>query len=156
MRRSDVPALKVVIDGSGLFPSELLDEMLGGFLAGVSGEEYWLTVDDDEMDAPVAIAYCAAERMTEGTWNLLLIAVSPDRRSLGIGAALLAHVEAALAARGERVLLVETSGTPDFERARAFYSRNGYEQEARIRDYYEAGDDKVIFWKALGPGSLGA
>jgi GNAT superfamily N-acetyltransferase len=114
-----------------VFSSELLDEVLGGFLAGAGNDEYWLTVDHDESGAPVAIAYCAPERMTEGTWNLLLIAVDAERRSQGIGAALLQPIEGTLAARGERVLLVETSGTPDFERTRAFYRRNGYHEEAR-------------------------
>jgi ribosomal protein S18 acetylase RimI-like enzyme len=63
--------------------------------------------------------------------------------------ALLRHVEQALAARGERLLLVETSGSPGFERTRAFYRKRGYEEEARIRDFYRAGEDKVVFRKAL-------
>jgi ribosomal protein S18 acetylase RimI-like enzyme len=54
-----------------------------------------------------------------------------------------------LAERGERVLLVETSGTEDFEYVRAFYRKNGYEEEARIREFYAAGVDKIIFRKML-------
>lgn len=147
VRADDIAALKRVVDGSGLFPSDLLDGMLAGYLAGEVQDEFWLTVDDGS--GPLAIAYCAPERMTEGTWNLLLIAVDPARRSGGIGAALLEHIEAALRARGERVLLVETSGVPGFERTRSFYRANGYDEEARIRDYYDTGDDKVVFWKSL-------
>lgn len=59
------------------------------------------------------------------------------------------HVEQMLAERGERVLLVETSGTEDFEYVRAFYRKNGYEEEARIREFYAAGVDKIIFRKML-------
>ena len=55
--------------------------------------------------------------------------------------------------RGERVLLVETSGLPGFERTRAFYRKLGYDEEARIRDFYQAGEDKVVFRKALAPAS---
>jgi len=51
--------------------------------------------------------------------------------------------------QGVRVLLVETSGTDDFVRTRSFYEQIGYETEARIRDYYDAGDDKIVFRKAL-------
>jgi ribosomal protein S18 acetylase RimI-like enzyme len=87
--------------------------------------------------------------MTEGTWNLLLIAVHPERQGEGIGAALMTHAETILAAQGERVVLVETSGLPEFERTRGFYDRLGYEREARIRDYYRAGEDKIVFRKAL-------
>jgi ribosomal protein S18 acetylase RimI-like enzyme len=54
-----------------------------------------------------------------------------------------------LAKRGERILLVETSGLESFEYVRAFYRRSGYNEEARIREFYKTGDDKIIFRKAL-------
>ncbi len=145
-----MPMLKSVIDGTGLFPSYMLDGMLASYLRGEGGDEIWLTDDDS---GPVALAYCAPERMTLGTWNLYLIAVHPDRQGQGRGTALLLHVEQVLAERGERVLLVETSGLPAFERTRAFYRRCGYDVEARIRDFYQAGEDKIIFRKALAPAA---
>jgi ribosomal protein S18 acetylase RimI-like enzyme len=146
----DTPALKAVIDATGLFPSDMLDDMLAGFLKSQGGDEIWLT---DHDVGPVALAYCAPERMTQGTWNLYLIAVHPDRQGKGRGTALLRHVEQALAERGERVLLVETSGLPAFERTRAFYRQCGYDEEARIRDFYQAGEDKIVFRKALMRGT---
>jgi hypothetical protein len=51
--------------------------------------------------------------------------------------------------RGGRMLIVETSGSPDFERTRKFYIQCGYEEEARIRDFYATDDDKVVFRKVL-------
>ncbi|HZF68147.1 MAG TPA: N-acetyltransferase [Gemmatirosa sp.] len=146
----DVSALRDVIDGTGLFPSAMLDDMLASYLGGQGGEEVWLTADDSASGGlPVAVAFVAPERMTSGTWNLYLIAVHPERQRLGVGASLLRHVEMVLGARGARVLLVETSGLPAFERTRAFYRANGYDEEARIREFYAAGEDKVVFWKAL-------
>lgn len=59
------------------------------------------------------------------------------------------HVERDLTARGARILLVKTSGVPEFARTRRFYGGLGYDEEARIRDFYEDGDDKVVFRKAL-------
>jgi len=87
---------------------------------------------------------------TGGEFRVVQISVHPERQSRGRGSALLRHVEAALAARGERMLLVETSGLPEFERTQAFYRGNGYGEEARIRHFHQAGEDKVIFRKALG------
>ena len=145
---ADLPALKTIISVNQMFPAEMLDNMIGSFLAGEAAEERWLTVDDG---GPIAVAYHVPERMTDGTYNLLLIAVHPDRHGQGLGAALMAHVEADLAARSARVLLVETSGLPEFERTRRFYRHIGYEEEARIREFYAAGEDKVVFRKALGP-----
>ncbi len=143
---ADMPALKAVIDATALFPSAMLDEMVADYFSGAADDDIWLTVDDG---GPVAVAYCAPERMTQGTWNLHLIAVRPDCQGQGRGAALLRHVEQTLMARGERVLLVETSGLPSFARTRAFYQRCGYDEEARIREFYQAGEDKIIFRKVL-------
>ena len=126
----DAAALKGVIDATGLFPADMLDGMLADYLAGGAGDDSWLTIDDG---GPVAVAYVAPERMTAGTWNLFLIAVHPRHQSRGRGTALLHHVERALATRGARVLLVETSGLPAFARTRAFYRTNGFDEEAWIR-----------------------
>ncbi|MDZ4791805.1 MAG: GNAT family N-acetyltransferase [Hyphomicrobiales bacterium] len=141
-----MPALKGVIDAISLFPSAMLDDMMASYFGDENSSEFWLTYDDGE---PTAIAYCSPERMTNGTWNLLLIAVHPDCQGRGLGAIIIRHVEQNLAERGERVLLVETSALPSFDRTRAFYSKIGYNEEARIRDFYQAGEDKIIFRKAL-------
>lgn len=141
----DVPALKALIDAVDLFPSDMLDDMMADYFSQDS-DNFWLTDDDG---GPVGIAYYAPERLTEGTWNLYLIAVHPDQQGQGRGAALLHFVEQQLRERGECLLLVETSGVPKFEYQRAFYRKCGYDEEARIRDFYKAGDDKVIFRKAL-------
>lgn len=147
---ADLPALRAVVDAAELFPSDALNDMVSfETLPDAIDEplEFWLV--HDEGDGAVAMAYCAPERMTVGTWNLLLIAVHPDHQGQGIGAALMRHVEALLTARGERVLLVETSGTAGFERTRGFYTHLGYEREVLIREYYDAHDDKIVFRKAL-------
>lgn len=142
----DLPALKAVIASTGLFPPELLDEMIAPYLAGGS-DDFWLAMEDP--GRVVAFAYCAPERMTSGTWNLLLIAVSAEHQGRGFGAALMRRVEERSKAAGGRILLVETSSLPDFARTRTFYRREAYVEEARIRDYYQAGEDKIVFVKAL-------
>ncbi len=143
---NDLDCIKKIIDAVDLFPSEFLDGM---FLSGgndAEQSEFWITFDDG---SPVAVAYCAPEAMTSGTWNLLLIAVHPERQSEGIGAEMMSYVESKLASIGTRLLLVETSGTDAFARTRAFYKKLNYEEEARIREFYSAGDDKIVFRKAL-------
>ena len=143
---ADLTAAKGIIDQVELFPSELLDDMFCTNPDDSEQSEFWLTYDDS---APVAIAYCAPEPMADGTWNVLLIAVHPDRQSEGIGAQIMSFVEQKLSAQGVRVLLVETSGTDHFIKIRSFYKQLGYHEEARIREYYGVGDDKIIFHKFL-------
>lgn len=146
LRRADLEAAKAIIDGCGLFPAALLDGMVAGYLSDTETADMWLVHDDGVV---AGIAYCAPERMTQGTWNLLLIAVEPGRQGSGIGTAIMRHVERDLTARGHHLLLVETSALPAFERTRRFYCGMGYAEEARLRDYYQVGEDKVVFRKAL-------
>ncbi len=152
----DQIALIALVESVGLFGSdELLQvgEMLSEYF-GSNNEsgEFWIT--DDDNGSLNGIAYCAPERMTNGTWNVLLIAVRPDCQCQGRGAALMRYVEEALSARGERLLLVETIAS--FEQTRAFYIKCGYEEEGCIRDYYDAGQDKIIYRKALAAASSSA
>ncbi|MHC0067529.1 GNAT family N-acetyltransferase [Nostoc sp. UIC 10890] len=152
----DTTALIALADATGLFePNQLeeLGEILSDYFGGSSdsdslrdGKRFWITDDDN---GAIGVAYCEMERMTDGTWNLQLIAIQPDRQGQGRGATLLRYVEQTLIRRGGRILLVETSGTPDFERTRTFYRKCGYEEEARIRDFYQAGADKIVYRKAL-------
>lgn len=146
----DVNALLALAEATGLFGPNHIEElaqMLNQYFSNKTGnQEMWFT---DYGNEPVGVAYVAPERMTEGTWNLYLIAIHPNHQGRGRGASLLRHVEQTLAERGERVLLVETSGLEDFEYVRAFYRKNGYDEEARIREFYAAGEDKIIYRKAL-------
>ncbi len=146
IKPEDIPALKTVIDANELFPSDMLDEMIADYFQNESSSDLWFTYEDDQ---PIAIAYCAPEKMTEGTWNLYLIAVHPNYQGKGYGTSMMHYIEQALAERGERLLLVETSGLDSFKQTRSFYHKCGYEEEARIREFYDAGEDKIVFHKFL-------
>ena len=93
--------------------------------------------------------YHAPEPMTVGSWALWWIVVRADQHGQGLGRRLLAFAEEDARGCGANVLWVETSGTPHYEPTRRFYLKHGYDQEARLRDYYAAGDDQIIFRKAL-------
>ncbi|MDW3652625.1 MAG: GNAT family N-acetyltransferase [Bacteroidia bacterium] len=143
----DLDALKKVLDSSGLFPSEYLDDMISDYLNNPKSSDIWFTYLENEL--PVSIAYCAPEKFTEGTYNLYAIAVDKEQQGKGIGRKKMAYLENLLREKSARVLIVETSGTADFELTREFYHKCQYTQEAVIREFYDKGDDKVVFWKKL-------
>lgn len=147
MIKSDLPKVKAIIDDNQMFPSEFLDEMVLGCL-NCETKEMWFVLEQ-EGSGVIAVAYLSPERMTEGTWNLLLIAVLKQFQGCKIGSKLMAFSEEKLKKLGVRVLLVETSGLPEYKRTRNFYPKCGYNQVAVIPDYYDAGDDKVVFLKQL-------
>ncbi|HEV7227498.1 GNAT family N-acetyltransferase [Brevundimonas sp.] len=143
----DLIAAKAVVDSTGLFPGEMLHDMTAAYLGADSGDELWFVASRN--DAVIGLVYCAPERLTDRTWNLLLIAVLDTEQGKGVGSRLTAHLETALSNRRERLLLVETSALPEFDRTRAVYRKLGYVEVARIPAFYAAGEDKVVFWKML-------
>lgn len=147
LTRGDLPRVAHLVDANAMFPSDMLEGMTAAYFDGDHDTQRWIVAERDGLVE--GVAYTVPEPLTEGTWNVLLICVDPAAHGQGIGAALMGQVEARLRDEGARVLLVETSGTPGFERTRGFYDMLGYEREARIRDYYTAGDDKIIFRKSL-------
>ena len=145
---NDIKALKTVVQTNDLFPPDMLDDMMSDYFGQENSSDLWFTYEEKQ---PIAIAYCAPERMTEGTWNLYLIAVHSNFQGQGIGTSIVHYIEQLLAKRGVRILLVETSSLPSFAPTRKFYLKCGYEEEARIRDFYQAGENKIIFRKSLTP-----
>lgn len=147
VKKVDIPELKVVLDSSELFPSYLLDDMISDYLNNTSSTDIWFTTIDQGI--PISIGYCAPERLTEGTYNLYAIAVHKDYQGKGIGKQMMRYIENLLREKGNRILIVETSGKPGFELTREFYHKCNYVQQAVIPEFYEKGDDKVVFWKKL-------
>ena len=121
--------------------------MMHGFLSEGDENSLWLTCE--EGSRITGFCYAIEETFAAGTWNMLALAVLPDRQGNGTGRAIVATLEKLLRDKKNRVLIADTSGTESFAGTRSFYERCGYTQEARIRDYWGSGDDKIVFWKAL-------
>lgn len=135
---------------AGLFPAdeaEFLEKMMANYFGGKHDDGHTCVIDEE--DEPLGVAYYEPALATDRTWYLTMIGVRRDKQGQGRGMTLMHYVENALQANGQRVLLVETSGLPEFALARKFYAKCGYEEEARVRDYFAVGDDMVLFRKVL-------
>jgi ribosomal protein S18 acetylase RimI-like enzyme len=100
-------------------------------------------------DQVLGFACYGPRDLTDGAFDLYWIAVDPTARCAGVGRTLLTASENAARTMGGRMLIAETSGTPHYEPARKFYFGMGYENEARIKDFYTIGDDLMIFIKRI-------
>ena len=138
----DIPALGEIAEAAGLFPAEAVADMIAPALAG--GPDVWL-VSGAEGGA-TGLAFARPEEMTDRVWNILAIGVLPRAQGQGIAGDLLTAMEASLDAR---MIVIETTQLPDQATARAFYERRGYREEGRVRDFFAAGEDKVIFRKVM-------
>ena len=147
---ADQATLTDIAIDSGLFPAEAAIDFgaqLNQQLGSEAAAHHWLVAEQD--GRPVAAAYYAPETFTDGTYNLYFIVVRSSLQGGGIGSALLHRVEDELRQADGRVLIIETSGVDGFELTRKFYLKHHYSEEARIRDFYADGDDKVVFWRKL-------
>ncbi|MBX2797789.1 MAG: GNAT family N-acetyltransferase [Myxococcales bacterium] len=152
----DVGAIRRLAVDTQMFTEQdagFVDEMVPAAVDGSAPEDHWIVYEmaDGRVDGA---AYVAPQPFSDRLWNVFFIAVAPRCQGQGVGGALMRHIEQMLRERGPqvaRVILVETSSTDQYARTREFYPKQGYVEEARIREYFGPGDDKVVFWKALQP-----
>ena len=128
-----------------------MDLVREGLAAADDDDAYQILVADDG-GRVVGYTCFGSIPLTSGAFDLYWIAVAPDHHAHGVGRALLRRTEEIVAAQGGRLVVVETSSRPDYDRTRRFYEHTaGYETGARLRDFYKPGEDKVVYVKYLGP-----
>ncbi|MBR1092675.1 GNAT family N-acetyltransferase [Bradyrhizobium manausense] len=140
----DSAGIGVIAEETGLFPASMASQMIQGCFSRPN-EAFLLVAGSD--DSMLGFAYCELERLTSGTWNLRAIGVAPKCHRSGIGSALLHHVEKKISTLDGRVIIIETTDETAQEPARVLYSTSGYKKEAYIRDFWDVGVAKVVFWK---------
>lgn len=151
----DTPALLELAVSTNLFKADELDA-LSAILASHHVEEtpnllhVWC---DETSDKPVGVVYVGPNQMADRTWDLLWIAVAPERQGQGIGGDLIRLAEQAVRAGDGRILIIETGSLPKFDATHGFYRAHGFVEVARIPDFYADDDSKVVFWKRIATPS---
>lgn len=149
MTAADKPAIMHILRHTPEFkPFEVTvaEEVIDASLKDPKGSGYHILVAEGNPGISGYICY-GPTPCTEGTWDFYWEAVSRDQRGKGIGTALSRAAEAAVRKARGRMILIETSSTPIYEKTRRFHEGRGYEVVARIPDYYAPGDDKVVMMK---------
>jgi ribosomal protein S18 acetylase RimI-like enzyme len=151
MLARDKPALMALLRGLPEFqPAEVVvaGEVIDGYLADPAGSGYQVLVAEADSTVGGYICY-GPTPLTEGTWDVYWIAVAAGGQGKGVGGSLLASAEAKIREAKGRLVIIETSSQPGYEKARRFYLKRGYETIARLPDFYAPGDDKLILQKRL-------
>jgi len=91
--------------------------------------------------------------MTEHSYDLYWIVVSPDHQRKGIGRRLVKEMEEDIMRSSSRgIIRIETSGRSAYDGQRRFYLSLGYRESGRIQDFYSDGDDLVTYSKTVQGG----
>ena len=148
LKQSDVIEIKNIIESTGFFYDyeipvaiELVNEAL---IKGQEKSEYFFQFI--EADSKIASYLCYGHiPCTVGSYGLYWIATHNNYRGKGMGKLILEKTHETIKNRNGRMIIAETSGTQKYISTRKLYENNGYKAEAIIKDFYQTGDDKIMY-----------
>ncbi len=142
--------VREIVESTGLFRPEEVEIALEVFDGATEapGADY-TAIGAFEDEYLVGFVCFGPTPGTVGTWDLYWIAVDPAGHRQGIGRKLAAACEQSIAGSGGRLVVAETSSRTDYDATRAFYSALGYEEAARVAEFYAPQDDLVVYTKRL-------
>lgn len=122
-------------------------ELIDIYLNNKNQKDYFVYVAENESNAVFGYVCYGPTPATEGTYDLYWIAVALEAQQQGIGKKLLIFTEDEVVRMKGRMIIIETSSLPKYKPTQDFYLRNHYQLDARIKDFYRIGDDRLIFVK---------
>lgn len=150
MAKRDQTNVLDIIRKTGFFrPDEIrvAEELIGIYLDLPNQQDYQIVVVEDEKPQVVGYLAYGPTPLTNGTYDLYWMAVSPEYQGKGYGKELVRWLEEKIRADKGRMIIIETSSQPKYEPTRRFYLNLDYREIARIPDFYGPGDDRIIYVK---------
>ena len=148
----DRAALLSVLIKTRSFTSAEIDvamELIDIVLKDPIQKDYHVYCMVDVQDQAIGYICYGPTPMAQGTFDLYWIAVDPDFQGQRVGSTLLNFLGEVLEAEGGRLILADTSTIPHYEKTQKFYLKNGFQEVARIPDYYHPGNDRITFCRRL-------
>jgi ribosomal protein S18 acetylase RimI-like enzyme len=147
--KKDIKRIREIVESTGFFYDfetdvavELVEDRLRD---GISTGYHFVFA---EVDGVTAAYSCYGHiEMTKSCFDLFWIVTHNDFRGKGVGKKLLDETYRQAIQMGCTMIIAETSGREHYAPTRAFYDSAGYTLEATIKDYYDKGDDKLIYIK---------
>lgn len=145
----DIKRIREIVESTGFFHDyevdvavELVEERLE------KGEPSGYHFVFAELDG-VTVGYSCYGLIacTKSSFDLFWIVTHNDYRGKGIGKKLLEETYKCVMEMGGTALYAETSAKPQYTPTQHFYESNQFINEAQIKDFYDMGDDKIIFVK---------
>lgn len=149
LQSTDRPQLEHILTHCNAFTSAEVDcamELLDSVLNNPEQRDYEVIVAEANGQVAGYVLFGAVP-LSQDNYDLYWIATDPELHGQGFGRQLMAETESRLQTRGARMLCLETSSQEFYQRTRLFYEQGGYKEEARIRDFYRPGDDRITYVK---------
>lgn len=150
--REDKDRLKEILLRTQVFYPEEVEvamELIDTVLTHPGQKDYEIYCFVDEKDLPLGYICFGPIPMTRGAFDLYWIVVDPQYQRNRIGSRLLDFFEMKVKNLNGRMILVDTSSLPSYQKAHRFYEGRGYQAVARISDFYWPGNDRITYCKRL-------
>ena len=149
--RESLAALLRSVDNFGESEVDVALELIDEVLARGEQTSYRALAAFEPGDAETLVGYVCfgATPMTEATYDLYWIVVSPAARGRGVGHALCAALEHNVRTSGGKTIRVETSSQNEYASAMIFYRRQNFRECGRVPNFYREGDDLITFIKTV-------
>lgn len=142
---ADPPRIEALVTATGAFTADEIRTAADLASTTLDGTETyrWLLAEDDG----VLAGYTCFDRVpfSKLSFELFWIAVLPERQGTGLGRELIGRTMSFARAKGGTQIFAETSSRPPRTAARAFYEHIGFTEAARFPDFYDLGDDKLVY-----------
>jgi ribosomal protein S18 acetylase RimI-like enzyme len=150
--QKDRPRLYSILKESHFFTPEEINvamELIDLVLKDQEQKDYKIHCMVDHQDQLIGYVCYGPTPMTQGTFDLYWIVVDLNFQREGVGSTLIDFLEKVVKEAKGRMILADTSSIPQYENTLKFYLKKGFEELARIPDYYRPGNDRITFCKRL-------
>lgn len=150
IRFADPPAIRRITESTGFFYPDEIDITEGIALEhlekGLSSRYNFLFADTED-GLTIGYACFGLIPCTRRSFDIYWLAVHKEFQGSGVGKRLIASVEESILVLGGKTIYLDTASRPLYEPTRQFYLSCNYIAEARLKEFYDYGDDKIVFVK---------
>lgn len=127
--------------------ADMVTEVLGD---KIFDEDVIFTVAaSSAQDEILGFIFAELRATADRVWEIVMLVVHSDHAHQGIETELLRSIETELIDIDQRLIVIDASSNSEFDHIRALYESEDYDCEGRVRDYWEDGDDLLIYRKHL-------
>jgi len=150
-KETDSQHVKDITESTGFFYDfevEVAVELVDDWLSDGDASGYYFVFADIDGQT-VGYSCFGPIACTKSSHDLYWIVTHNDYRGKGIGKQLLEETYKHARAMGCTGLYAETSGREQYKPTQHFYDNNNFILEAILKDFYDIGDDKLVYVKKL-------
>ncbi|MFA5629566.1 MAG: GNAT family N-acetyltransferase [Dehalococcoidales bacterium] len=153
LEKKDEPELFAILRNTPEFTAGevvIAEEVIDDSLDNPQTSGYYSLTAENEDGQIIGFVSYGPIPLTAYAWDIYWLDVKHEFQGCGTGASLLKAAEENILQEGGKMAFIETSGKPEYDKTRRFYTARGYSEICNIPDFYAPGDSKIIYRKFLG------